>query len=147
MLPMLRSVLGNLLRKPATIPYPAGPKTERPRARGHIVNHVGQCIFCGMCMRKCPTRAITVLRPEREWTIRRFECVICGCCVEVCPKKCLEMSNKALRVAGEKLAQTAKGKPLPEKAAPDEAKPVSGASAGEAGPPAAPPAQAGATDA
>lgn len=100
---MLRSVLGNLFKKPATVGYPLAPKIVRPTARGHIAIAIDQCIFCGLCVRKCPTGALTVARPEKRWSIRRFECVLCGGCVECCPKKCLTMAREAYRASEEKV--------------------------------------------
>lgn len=95
MLPMLRFVLGNLLKRPATLAYPAGPKPAHPGGRGRVAIAVERCVFCGLCARKCPTSAIGVDRPGKRWTIRRHECVVCSCCVEVCPTKCLSMAPEA----------------------------------------------------
>lgn len=86
-----RTELHNLFSKPVTEPYPKEPKQFKERTRGHIENDISSCILCGMCMRKCPSGAITVNRAERTWAIRRFSCVQCGSCVENCPKKCLSM--------------------------------------------------------
>ena len=104
MLPMLRTVLGNLLKRPATVSFPAGPKNVCPNARGHVAINIDQCIFCGICARKCPTGAITVDRAAKRWTIRPHECVVCGSCVEACPKKCLDMAEQAT-LAGKKKAE------------------------------------------
>lgn len=81
--------LGNLFKRPATLPYPEEPRQYAERARGHICIDIDACIFCGMCQRKCPTHAITVTRAEGEWRIVRMHCIQCGACVESCPKKCL----------------------------------------------------------
>lgn len=102
MLPMLRTVLGNLLKRPATVAFPAGPKNVCPQARGHVAIDIEQCIFCGMCARKCPTKAIVVDRPGKRWSVHRHECIVCGACVESCPKKCLAMAEQASGAAVQK---------------------------------------------
>lgn len=102
MLPMLRTVLGNLFRKPATVAYPAGPKPVCPTARGHVALDVDACIFCSLCARKCPTAAIDVDRAARRWTIRRHDCVLCARCVDACPKKCLAMRPESAVAAAQK---------------------------------------------
>jgi len=89
-----KTLFKSLLRPPATEKYPFGPKTYSPRTRGSIQIDISQCIFCGICQRKCPTGAITVSKPSTEWSIDRLRCISCNACVEVCPKKCLAMSNQ-----------------------------------------------------
>ena len=84
-----RMVLRSLVRKPATLMYPVVPRKWKERTRGRIEIEIGDCIFCGICSRKCPTDAITVDRGAKSWTIARMGCIQCSCCVEVCPKKCL----------------------------------------------------------
>ena len=52
--------LKNLFTKPSTEKYPAQPRQYEERYRGHIENDISKCILCGMCMRSCPSSAITV---------------------------------------------------------------------------------------
>ena len=84
-----RMILRSMVRKPATLMYPAVPRTWGERTRGHIEIDIENCIFCGICARKCPTDAITVDRNEKSWSIERMGCIQCICCVEHCPKDCL----------------------------------------------------------
>ena len=82
-------VMRSLGKKPATLMYPVVPKEWKERTRGRIEIEIEDCIFCGICSRKCPTDAIAVNRDEKSWTIERMGCIQCSCCVEVCPKNCL----------------------------------------------------------
>ena len=86
-----RTVLHNLFSKPATRNYPQVPREYPVRTRGQIGIDIDACIFCGICMKKCPTGAIAVVRETKNWSINRFGCIQCGECVGVCPKKCLTM--------------------------------------------------------
>jgi len=86
-----KTVLHNLFSKPATRNYPQVPRIYTERTRGQIGIKIDDCIFCGICSRKCPTGAIAVVRETKNWSIKRFGCIQCGECVGVCPKKCLTM--------------------------------------------------------
>lgn len=88
-----KTILSNLFSKPATILYPAVPIKYKTRTRGHISIDIGECIFCGICSKRCPTSAIQVIREEKTWSIEPFSCIQCNSCVELCPKKCLTMEN------------------------------------------------------
>jgi formate hydrogenlyase subunit 6/NADH:ubiquinone oxidoreductase subunit I len=93
---MARTVVGNLFSRPATRRYPS-PQHEphgTPRSRGKLEIDIAACIFCGACVKRCPTAALVVARAEREWSIDRLRCCTCNACVEVCPKKCLAMSPR-----------------------------------------------------
>ncbi len=83
--------LKNMLKGPATVSYPEKEREFPERYRGHVENDISRCILCGMCMRGCPSGAITVSRKDYTWEIRPFSCVQCDNCVEVCPAKCLSM--------------------------------------------------------
>ena len=86
-----KTVLHNLFAKPATRMYPQVAREYPERTRGQIGINIDDCIFCGICSKKCPTGAIAVSRETKSWTIKRFGCIQCGECVGVCPKKCLTM--------------------------------------------------------
>ncbi len=87
-------VMKNLFSKPATTKYPYMKKTFPKATRGHIQISVDDCIFCGICSKRCPSRVIEVDRGQKKWEINRFGCCQCGECVTVCPKKCLSMENQ-----------------------------------------------------
>ncbi|MDP2913047.1 MAG: 4Fe-4S dicluster domain-containing protein [Candidatus Omnitrophota bacterium] len=91
---MAKTVLKTIFRKPYTIKYPFGGLIERPKARGSIAIDIKECIFCGLCQRKCPTKALTVVKDRKEWAIDRLRCITCAACVESCPKKCLVMESR-----------------------------------------------------
>jgi ech hydrogenase subunit F len=98
-------ILRSLFGRPATLMYPAVPREYAQDSRGHIEIAINECIFCGLCQRKCPAQALSVEREAKDWEIDRLRCVSCNYCVEVCPKKCLSMAK------GYSSAMTSSGKP------------------------------------
>ncbi len=110
-----KETLGNIFKKPATIDYPIKPRPVPERSRGHVAIDVPACIFCGLCQKKCPTHAITVVKPEVTWSINRMRCIQCGACVEVCPKKCLELANAQTLPSSKPVIDTFKGAPPEQK--------------------------------
>lgn len=92
---MFELITKNLFSKPVTRAYPLAPEREAfERSRGQIVFDNKDCIYCGICMRKCPADAIKVDRKENKWELDTFRCIICGECAVSCPKKSIVMSNK-----------------------------------------------------
>ncbi|MBE5855391.1 MAG: hydrogenase [Lachnospiraceae bacterium] len=114
-------VLKNLFSKPATRLYPFEPQQYKERTRGHVENNIDECIFCGMCQRKCPTGAITVNRENKTWQIERMNCVQCACCVKNCPKKCLSMGKEYTTPDTVKVVDTLQKILTPEEIAAEEA--------------------------
>jgi len=100
-----KTVMRSLFGKPATAMYPVVLNEFYPNTRGRIELNVEDCIFCGMCSRRCPCGAIEVNRQEKKWEIDRTRCIVCDFCVHVCPKTCLTserqytapMSDKSTR--------------------------------------------------
>jgi ech hydrogenase subunit F len=112
MLDFIPVVLKNVFSKPATRNYPSVSRAPYDKQRGHIRIDIDNCIFCGMCGRKCPAAAITVTRAQRSWSIDRFQCVMCGSCSESCPKKCLHIDAEYTAPANVKSVDTFVGKPV-----------------------------------
>jgi len=88
-----KTVMKSLFHKPATKMYPVIPREWQAITRGHIENDIDDCIFCGICQKKCPTDAITVDKLNKTWTIQRMQCIQCGSCSDSCPKHCLSNEN------------------------------------------------------
>ncbi len=125
MLDFVPVALKNLFSRPATRLYPKEVRKPFPGQRGHISIEIDNCIFCGICSRKCPVQAITVTRAERKWEIDRFRCIVCGACTEGCPKKCLHMSEAYTPPAGQKSHDAFIGQPAaPKPAAQPAARPA-----------------------
>ena len=90
MFDMIGNILKNLTSRPATRKYPFEKRENFKGTRGKIEScSIDECIFCGICSRKCPSDAIVVSKAERSWELDPFKCIICGVCAEVCPKKCI----------------------------------------------------------
>ncbi len=66
---------------------------QEASTQGSVINHVSDCVLCGMCERSCPVNAIQVDRKERTWTIDSAACIRCGTCVGRCPKTCLSLNE------------------------------------------------------
>lgn len=88
-----RTALKNLGSRPATLMYPLKKREFFERTRGHIERN-DACVLCGLCSKKCPTKAITVDRAAKQWSVDRFNCIQCGSCVESCNKKAIIMRNE-----------------------------------------------------
>ena len=92
-LPMLKTTLQNLFSKPATRLYPFEKREPFKNTHGHIENDLVNCTYCTLCDKKCPTKAIKVVREPKSWTIEPLRCIACNICVEICPKKTLVMKQ------------------------------------------------------
>ena len=129
---MVREVLHSLMSKSATTKYPF-VKFEMPdRFRGKLNFHPEKCICCKLCMRDCPSEAITITKvgtDEVTCVIDLSRCIYCAQCVDTCPKKALR-ATREFELAGlqrDKLKVTFHGKcfkPAPPKpAVPTDKKP------------------------
>jgi formate hydrogenlyase subunit 6/NADH:ubiquinone oxidoreductase subunit I len=95
---MIWEILGSLFKRPATTKYPFGKKAEMPdKFRGKLKFHPDRCLGCQLCVKDCPSNAITI----RKTGDKKFECdldlgrcIYCGQCVDSCMKKALEMTKE-----------------------------------------------------
>ena len=81
------------LKKPPTTKYPFVPRKPLAGSRGKLVFTQDSCVYCNICHKKCPTKAILVTRAQKQWAVDHLRCITCGACVDACPKKCLELST------------------------------------------------------
>jgi len=91
-LSMTKTLFKSIIHGPYTVLYPIKKKETYERTRGKIEINIDDCIYCGMCERRCPAGAIKVDRANKSWAIDRFRCIQCNYCAEGCPKKCLKMN-------------------------------------------------------
>lgn len=94
---ILRQVLHSVIRKPATLNYPAVKSAMPKHYRGKIKFISEKCIGCMMCMRDCPSNAIKIKkigdkRFEAEFDLGK--CIYCAQCVDSCLKGALEITDE-----------------------------------------------------
>ncbi len=91
-LPMARRSIRNAFSRPATRRYPAEVRPPFHGARGTLQFDLETCVFCGLCVRRCPTVALSCSRDEKWFAIEQLRCIACGVCIDVCNKNSLSMS-------------------------------------------------------
>ena len=86
-----KMTLRSLFGKPETVRYPFEEPEHPDALRGKVAFDSKDCIYCGICEKRCPTGAIKVDKKEGTWSIDHFSCIQCDTCARECPKGCLSM--------------------------------------------------------
>lgn len=98
----LEITLKHSLAMDITIQYPEEKPFLEDRYRGSLVYQYEKCIACGLCIKACPNRVLTLetFVPEgskkkqvSRYTIDRQYCLFCNLCVEICPTATLYFSH------------------------------------------------------
>jgi formate hydrogenlyase subunit 6/NADH:ubiquinone oxidoreductase subunit I len=93
---MIFQVLASLFKKPATIKYPYEKFVMPKNFRGQPKFDSAKCTGCRLCIRDCPSHAITIKKvgeKKYEATLDLGKCIYCGQCADTCPRKVIELST------------------------------------------------------
>ena len=88
--PFVKKAISQLFSKPSCDMYPFVPSEAAPNYRGRIAYDPNKCIGCGMCVRVCAGKAITLTRTPVEGgenITLRFDlgsCTFCNTCADFC---------------------------------------------------------------
>ena len=52
------------------------------------------CVACGVCMKACPKRAISIYKGCYA-VAEEAKCVGCGVCAKICPAGCIETRERS----------------------------------------------------
>lgn len=92
---ILKQVFKALFKRPVTVQYLTKPGEIVPvpeRYRGKIIYDRGVCIGCLLCIRTCPSGAISVAE-EKKVSFNIDRCIFCGQCGETCPRRAIKFSS------------------------------------------------------
>lgn len=86
---MIPNILRNLFGGPATRKYPFETPPYFAGSRGRLQIDLARCVFCGLCEKVCPARAITRYGDRKDPNVtieyNPFACIYCLRCAERCP--------------------------------------------------------------
>lgn len=100
---MIKETLDHLFKRAATSSYPLNKESMINDTRGKLKFFAEKCVGCKLCMKDCPSNAITINKlPDNtyEAVLDMGKCIYCGQCVDSCAKKALEITNEFELAAG-----------------------------------------------
>lgn len=147
--PFVKQAVKQLFSKPSCDMYPFVPSQAAPNYRGRIAYDPNKCVGCGMCVRVCAGKAITLTREPAEIDGKtgenitlRFDlgsCTFCNTCADFCNDHAITLTDDYHMVATqeEDLIVTGthfkeKKKPAPKPAAVKPAAPAAAKAESEA---------------
>jgi formate hydrogenlyase subunit 6/NADH:ubiquinone oxidoreductase subunit I len=93
--PMLKEVISQILKVPATQKYPVIRPEVPEGLRGKQIFDVDLCISCGLCASDCPAKAIEMVTDDgkKRPMFHLDRCVFCYQCAESCPRNAIKDSG------------------------------------------------------
>ncbi len=94
---MVPYLMKMLMKKSDTVLYPAVPAKVADNFRGALKFDSEKCVGCKLCMRVCPSDAITIEKvadKQFKATVRLDKCIYCGQCVDSCNKDALHNTDR-----------------------------------------------------
>jgi formate hydrogenlyase subunit 6/NADH:ubiquinone oxidoreductase subunit I len=93
--PMIKEVLAQLFKKPATGKYPFVKPNLPEHFRGKQVFDTNLCIGCGLCAKDCPAKAIEMVEVggKKKPLFKLDVCIYCYQCAETCPKGAIKSTT------------------------------------------------------
>lgn len=92
----LFTVFKHLFKRPVTLEYPEKRREVNDVFRGKPV--VNGCVGCGICVKVCPSGAISYVKDENgkviSLKIDLKKCIFCGNCAFYCPKGAIKMTKE-----------------------------------------------------
>ncbi len=93
---MLSQVFSSVFHKPATRLYPYVKAEVADRFRGKLKHDRTKCNGCMLCMKDCPSKAITIVKvadKEFKAVLSLDKCLFCAQCVDSCSRDALEYTR------------------------------------------------------
>jgi formate hydrogenlyase subunit 6/NADH:ubiquinone oxidoreductase subunit I len=101
---MFPDVISSLFKQPVTELYPFVRKAAPARLRGKLFYDPTKCSGCQLCVKECPSDAITLITIDKA--TKRFvleyhvdRCTFCAQCVQNCRFDCIGMSSENWELA------------------------------------------------